>query len=112
MHDLVEFGTVDEVIIQFVVHIAPQVGAKGIVVERHQRAAIQKDAITARGNQHRHDCLHVLLVKILMLAAQIEHALFVRAQTVERLAVSPFEFQFGVVGLAVNHLLKGAGGRL
>ena len=110
VNDLIEFRTVDEVVIQFVVHVAPQVGAKGIVVERHQRAAVQEDAIAARGDQHRHDGLHVLLVQILVLPAQVEHALFVRAETVERLAVRPFEFQFGVIGLAVNHLRKGAGG--
>ena len=39
-----------------------------------------------------------------MLPAQIEHAFFVRAEAVQRFAVRPLEFKFGVIGLSIDDL--------
>ena len=39
-----------------------------------------------------------------MLAAQVQHALFVRAEAIERLAVRPLERQFGVIRLPIHDL--------
>ena len=70
----------------------------------HQRVAVQQHTIPAGGDQHGNDCLHVLLVQVLMLAAQVQHTFFVRTQAVERLVVSPLEPQPGVVGLPIDDL--------
>ena len=48
MHDLVELRAVNEVIVQLILHIGPQVRTESIVVKGHQRVAIQQDPI-ARG---------------------------------------------------------------
>ncbi|MGB8215103.1 MAG: hypothetical protein WCE68_16260 [Anaerolineales bacterium] len=49
------------------------------------------------------------MVKILVLPAQVQHALFMRTESVQRFPVGPFEFQLGMVGLTINHLLESAG---
>ena len=77
-------------------------------MENHERIAIQQDSIASRGNQNWNCHFHILLVKILMLGAQIQHALFVRTEAVQRFFIGPFEFQPGVVGLSVKNLLKSA----
>ena len=81
-------------------------GAKGIVVEDHERIAIHQESISACGNQNWHGNFHILLVKILVLPAQIQHTLFVRTEAVKRFPLDPFEFQLGMVSLAVNHLFE------
>jgi hypothetical protein len=73
VHDAVELRPVNEVVIQLVVDIAPEVGAERVVVKGHQRITVQQHAVPARGDEHRHDRLHVLLVEILVLAAQVQH---------------------------------------
>ena len=102
--DVVELGADDEVVVQLLVDIGPEIGAECVVVEGHQGRAVDEDAVAARRDEHGNRGFHVLLVEELVLAAEVEHALFVGAQPVECLAVSPFELELGVERPAVDHL--------
>ena len=52
MDDLIELRTVDKVIIQFIIHIRPEIGTRCIVMKSHQRVTIQQNAIPTRRDQH------------------------------------------------------------
>ena len=106
----IEIRSIDEIKVHFIIDVRPHIRSEGVIMENHERIAIQQDSISARGNQNWNCNFHILLIKILVLPAQIEHALFMRTETVKRFPISPFEFQLGMVGLTVNHLFKGAGG--
>ena len=103
-HDLVEARPEHHVVVQLLVDVAPEIRPEGVVVESDQRGAVEEDAVAAGRHEDRHGHLEVLLVEVLVLAAEVEHALLVRAQPVQGLPVGKAELELRVERRAVNDL--------
>ena len=98
-----------EVVVQLVHNVHPHVRAVAIVLEGHQRAAVEQEAVALGGHKAGHAGLHVLLVELAALAPEVAVALLVGAEAVEAL-VPKDELHLGVVGHAVLHGLIVAAG--
>ena len=98
----VEAAAVDEVIVQLVHRVGPPARAGSLVVEGHQRAAVEEDAVAAGRDQVGHDHLHVLLIERAGFPPQVAMAFLVRAEPEQRFVVAEGELQGGLEGVAVE----------
>ena len=83
--DVADISAGDEVVIELVDRVAPDVLADLGILEGHERPAVEQEAVALGRYERRHAGFHVVLIEVAVMTTQVADSLLVRAEAVERL---------------------------